>query len=105
MPQRPVGGPYTVRSEVDLNLDPAGYQTAKAAFDREHAPFEEAVRKFEAEELPNRFAKWEQAGAADTAHGPAERTLGACNGKGTMKTRSTIARLSSASGRPGCRRV
>jgi hypothetical protein len=50
----------TVRSEIDLNLDPANYKKAKAAFDQEHLPFEEAIRKFEAEELPRRFAAWEQ---------------------------------------------
>ncbi len=50
----------TVRSEIDLNLDPAGYTKAKAAFAAAHAPYAEAVRKFEAEELPKRFAAWEQ---------------------------------------------
>jgi hypothetical protein len=50
----------TVRSEIDLNLDPAGYQNAKAAFEKEHAPYEEAVRKFEAVELPKRLAAWEE---------------------------------------------
>ena len=29
----------TVRTEVDLDLDPEGYEKAKAAFDAEHKPF------------------------------------------------------------------
>jgi hypothetical protein len=48
----------TVRSEVDVNLDPKGYQTAKAAFDREHAPLAEALRTYEAEQLPGRLVAW-----------------------------------------------
>jgi mono/diheme cytochrome c family protein len=55
----------TVRSELYLNLDPAGYQRAKGAFDAEHAPFAAAVRKFEAEQLPGRFAAWEKNAAAE----------------------------------------
>ena len=50
----------TVRSEIDLHFDPEKDRKAKAAFDKEHAPFEQAVRKFEAEELSKRFAAWEQ---------------------------------------------
>lgn len=56
----------TVRSEVDLNLDPAGYARAKAAFDQEHEPFAAALKKFEAETLPARLVAWEKAvGNAD----------------------------------------
>jgi hypothetical protein len=40
----------TVRSEIDMNLDPEGYRKAKAAFDKEHEPFIGAVRKLEKEE-------------------------------------------------------
>jgi hypothetical protein len=50
----------TVRSEVDLNLDPAGYAKAKAAFDKEHEPFAAALKKFE-DQLPTRLAAWEKA--------------------------------------------
>jgi mono/diheme cytochrome c family protein len=50
----------TVRSNIDVNLDPAGYAKAKAKFDAEHAPFVAAREKFEREELPARFAAWEQ---------------------------------------------
>ena len=51
----------TVRSEVELDLDPDGYKKAKAAFDAEHEPFAEAVAKFEKEKLPGAFAAWEKA--------------------------------------------
>lgn len=54
----------TVRSEVDLNLDKKTYAVAKAAFDRLHAPYEDAVRRYETEQLPGRFAAWEKAGKA-----------------------------------------
>jgi mono/diheme cytochrome c family protein len=56
----------TVRSEIDLNLDPGGYRQAKASFDKEHAPYEAAVRKFEAEELAKRLAAWEARDNAGT---------------------------------------
>jgi mono/diheme cytochrome c family protein len=52
----------TVRSEVEMNLDPAGYARAKAAFDKEHEPFAAALKKFEEEQLPARLAAWEKAG-------------------------------------------
>jgi hypothetical protein len=36
----------TVRSEVDFDLDPAWYQKAKAEFDKEHAPYEAALKDY-----------------------------------------------------------
>ncbi len=50
----------TVRSDMELNLDPAGYAKLRAAFDKEHAPFAAEVKKYEAEELPAKFAAWEK---------------------------------------------
>jgi hypothetical protein len=50
----------TVRSEMDLDLDPVGYQRAKELFDREHAPLVAHVKKYEATDLPGRFASWEK---------------------------------------------
>ncbi|MCI0639769.1 MAG: PSD1 and planctomycete cytochrome C domain-containing protein [Gemmataceae bacterium] len=50
----------TVRSEVDLNLDPEGYRKAKAAFDQAHAPFVQRLREYEENELPGRLAAWEK---------------------------------------------
>src|SRR5439155_4777648 len=64
-----------VRTEVELDLDPAGYAKAKAAFDAEHAPFAAAVAKFEKEQLPQRFAEWEKAGGESPAwYWPAARS-------------------------------
>lgn len=60
----------TIRSEVDLDFDPAGYQKARAEFDQSHAPFEQAVRGYEANQLPQRFAEWQasrNAGAENPA--------------------------------------
>jgi hypothetical protein len=36
----------TVRSEVDFDLDPAWYRKAKAEFDKEHAPYEAALKNY-----------------------------------------------------------
>jgi hypothetical protein len=54
----------TVRSEVELNFDKEGYEKAKAAFDREHAPLVAALEKFEAQQLPGRLEAWERSAAA-----------------------------------------
>jgi cytochrome c553 len=51
----------TVRSEQELNVDPEGYRKAKAAFDREHEPYERALKDYEANELSAKFAAWETA--------------------------------------------
>jgi mono/diheme cytochrome c family protein len=50
----------TVRSEMELNLDPAGYQKAKERFERDHAPLEAALKKYEESSLPGRFAAWDK---------------------------------------------
>src|SRR3954468_15465852 len=48
----------TVRSEMDVDLRPQKYAAAKAAFDKEHAPLVEAVKKFEKEQLAGRMQSW-----------------------------------------------
>ncbi len=48
----------TVRSDMDVNTDPTGYRTAKAAFDAAHAPRVEKLHRFETEEFPHRFEQW-----------------------------------------------
>jgi hypothetical protein len=53
----------TVRSEVELNLDEAGYRKARAAFDREHAPLVAAVQKYEPQ-LWSREEEWERSPTA-----------------------------------------
>ncbi len=49
----------TIRSEVELDFDPEGYQRAKSVFDRDHLPFEQAVREYETNSLPQCFAEWQ----------------------------------------------
>jgi hypothetical protein len=54
----------TVRSEIDLNVDAEKYKKIRLAFDKEHAPYLAALKKFEAEQLPVRLARWEKTPAA-----------------------------------------
>jgi mono/diheme cytochrome c family protein len=54
----------TVRSEISLNLDSDNYKNARLAFDKQHAPFVAALKKFETEQLPARLANWEKTWAA-----------------------------------------
>jgi mono/diheme cytochrome c family protein len=54
----------TVRSEVELDLDPEGYRQAKAAFDAQHAPYQQAVDAYLRDRLPERLAQWEASPAA-----------------------------------------
>ncbi|MDB5352788.1 MAG: Planctomycete cytochrome [Planctomycetota bacterium] len=51
----------TVRSEIDLNLDPEGYKKAVAKHEVEHAPYVAKLEAFERSELPSRFLAWEDA--------------------------------------------
>src|SRR5262249_22348992 len=57
----------TVRSEIDLNLDADKYKKIRLAFDKEYAPYLAALKKFEAEQLPARLARWEKTPAAQPA--------------------------------------
>ncbi len=50
----------TVRSEVDLTENADQYRREKEKFDREHESFVSALRKYETEKLPARFADWEK---------------------------------------------
>jgi hypothetical protein len=55
----------TVRSNQDVNLDPGPYKIAKAAFDKEHQPLVDALKKFEKDQLPGRLAEWETTASAE----------------------------------------
>jgi hypothetical protein len=48
----------TVRSEMDVNMDPEGYRQAKAAFDTAHAPLITDLRRYERAQLPQRMDQW-----------------------------------------------
>ncbi len=53
----------TVRSDIDIDLEPAAYRQAKAEYDREHAPLTAALRSYESTELAAKFESWLAAGA------------------------------------------
>ncbi len=48
----------TVRSEMDLDLDPAVTRLAKAEFEAEQRKLSGALARYEAEELPGKFDRW-----------------------------------------------
>jgi hypothetical protein len=50
----------TVRSEADLDMDPAANKKLKEQFDREQSELVAAVKRFETEHLPARLAAWEK---------------------------------------------
>jgi hypothetical protein len=54
----------TVRSEVEFDVAPDQYRNAKAIFDKEHAKLTAPLKKFAAEQLPQRSAKLHKAWAA-----------------------------------------
>ena len=91
----------TVRTEVDLNLDRASYDAARAAFDREHAPLAAAVTRYEADELPARFAAWLASRAEKSAAGgPADSSAaGAAAAGGSASGGAGSSEAASASGR------
>jgi hypothetical protein len=65
----------TVRSNIDLDLNPAATSAAKAKFDAEHAPLAAAVERFEREELPGRLERWAKERTKDEAEPPGWVTL------------------------------
>ena len=48
----------TIRSEIDVNFDPAGYEAARQQFDAEHAPLLQARTDYEQGPLLERFEDW-----------------------------------------------
>lgn len=61
----------TIRSEIELDLDPAATKQALAAWEAEHQPLSAALEAFEREQLPQRFEKWLQERPAEPAPLPA----------------------------------
>jgi mono/diheme cytochrome c family protein len=55
----------TVRSNIELNLDP-NYPAKLAEWEKTHQPLQDAVKKYEAEQLPEKFANWREAMKAQT---------------------------------------
>lgn len=50
----------TVRSEVELDMDRENTIKAKAAFEKAHQPYVDALKKYEAEKLSLNLAAWEK---------------------------------------------
>jgi len=48
----------TVRSEIDLTMDPDGHESLLASFTKDHAPLVAERERFEKEELPARLVGW-----------------------------------------------
>jgi len=60
----------TVRSEVELNLEPEKYAKELAAFQSRHAPLVDARTRYENEVLPERFEKWRKGRSASAKPSP-----------------------------------
>jgi len=52
----------TVRSNIDLELDPQANQLARTKFDQDHKPYVQRLAAFEQTQLLPRFKRWEEAG-------------------------------------------
>ncbi len=59
----------TVRSEVELNLDPEGFRQAVARHDAEHKPYVDRLHHYEKNELASQFQAWE-ASRSGKSEGP-----------------------------------
>ena len=57
----------TVRSNIDIELNPDQTRLAQQQFKREHQPYLDRLSNFEKKLLPARFAKWEKEGGLSTA--------------------------------------
>ena len=55
----------TVRSNIDIELEPAATRTARLKFDREHQPYADRLADFERTQLPRLFDRWEKSGGRD----------------------------------------
>ena len=60
----------TVRSEVELNMNPAPYKEAKKVYDSGHAPLVQALQTFEKEKLAGRMELWLNEKASAPAPAP-----------------------------------
>jgi hypothetical protein len=56
----------TVRSEIELDLEPEKHQQALQQFEIEHAPYLSALKNYEANTLPVKFDAWLKDGSLDS---------------------------------------
>lgn len=62
----------TIRSEIDVDLEPAANRERKAGWESKLATLNEAVSSFEKNELPERFREWLKSASEATALSPWE---------------------------------
>jgi mono/diheme cytochrome c family protein len=81
----------TVRSLIDVDLDPEAYAKEKAAWDVEHAPLRQALKGYRNETGEPRFRRWLAAGAPEAPLEPVWQTLDLVNYK--SKSEATLEKL------------
>ncbi|QDT43765.1 hypothetical protein Pan241w_38690 [Gimesia alba] len=57
----------TVRTEIEIDLDPEKYKRDKAQFDLAHAPLVKALQEYETSQIKPKFADWLKQGKVDAA--------------------------------------
>jgi mono/diheme cytochrome c family protein len=60
----------TVRSDYEVQLDPAGDRAAKARFEQGKQPLVDAIKRYEEQELPSKLQSWLAAPPAAPSAGP-----------------------------------
>lgn len=56
----------TVRTEIELDLDPEKYKQDKAKFDLKHAPLAKALKEYETKQIKPHFETWLKQGKIDS---------------------------------------
>ena len=56
----------TVRTEIEIDLDPEKYKHDKAKFDLAHAPLVKALQEYETSQIKPKFANWLKQGKIDS---------------------------------------
>ncbi|MCH9652271.1 MAG: PSD1 and planctomycete cytochrome C domain-containing protein [Planctomycetes bacterium] len=56
----------TVRTEIELDLDPEKYKQEKAKFDLVHAPLAKALKEYETKQIKPHFENWLKQGKVDS---------------------------------------
>ena len=58
----------TVRSEIEIDLEPEKYQEALQQFEKEHAPYLESLQNYEKRVIPVKFENWLKKDSLDAFH-------------------------------------
>jgi len=62
----------TIRSEIELDLDPAGNRTRKLQWDQQLATLQQDLNRYETQELPAKFSAWLKEYKAEESQSPWE---------------------------------